>query len=262
MARVKSFKKSKSFKRRSPKKTLKRKGKKSLVKLIKSVVEHKVLEKKMVSRVVSNGLSFSPAINTTGEIKMIIPQVSQGLSDVSRIGDKITPTSLRVAVRACFSSAMEDARDLTVHVYFLTSKQVKTEGNIGDIPITQMLKSGTGVDTWFNGSWQNATYGLEPSNFTLLHHKKFRLSKGHGLPNSSVLADDILAPSKQMHEFTVSIPTPKHLLYGETFSTTQATNYAPFMVVGYVYNDSTDASVTVSSDVVINAMSYLTYVDA
>jgi len=189
---------------------------------------------------------FSSAITDVREICYALPSVTSGTANWQRIGNQITPTRLSLHLEFCptFPDTLRSV-DKTVHVYVMTCKAVKSLANFSAIPITQMLSTGAGTNTSFDGTTRQAMFPVNKDEFTVLHHKTFRLCKGYGNINDAATVtsagdtDAVITPSKSYHRLTMNIRTPAKLLYDNN-SSLHPTNFAPFFVIGYTNNEADD----------------------
>lgn len=180
----------------------------------------------------------------------MIPPVAQATagSSSTRIGDTITPTKLKVSL-ALGIPYVNTSSDLLVHVFFLTCKAVKFAGNYTAVPILQLLDKGDGTTTGFNGDLLSSEYPVNTKAFTILSHKKIRITKPGGLNNRYITAgsnaDEMVYPKDSIKYLTKTFKLPK-LKYAED-QDQYPQNAFPFMCIGYTYADSiNDASDSVA----------------
>ena len=228
-------------------------GKKAVAKLSAPMTRaiKKVLNKEADTKFVAQSLvnlsgganlnsyvGFSSAINTVNEIYALIPEVPVGLAATSctRVGDHISPTKCIVDLNICATAANATGSvDKMVHVFMLTSKSVKSLANYSAIPITQLLDIGNGTNGPFNGASMSQTLPVNAQDFTVLHHKAFRMTKGLGLQNTSIVSSATITPAAAFRRLRFTLKIPK-LTYSDD-SVTYPSNYAPFLVIGYTSCD-------------------------
>lgn len=206
---------------------------------------------------------FSSAINTVNEIYACIPQVAVGgtTSSCTRMGDHISPTKCLIDLNivATASNAI-GAVDKMVHVFVLTSKSVKSLDNYTAIPITQLLDIGNGTNGPFNGTSMSQTLPVNTQDFTVLHHKAFRMTKGMGLQNTSIQTSAVITPASSFRRLRLNIKLPKKLTYADD-STNYPVNSAPFLVIGYTSCDSSGDTAPTAVDTYVEGRCQMWYKD-
>jgi len=207
---------------------------------------------------------FSSAINTVNEIYACIPQVASlgGTgSSCTRVGDHINPTKCLIDLNICATAANAvGSVDKMVHVFVLTNKSVKSLDNYTAIPITQLLDIGNGTNGPFNGSSMSQTLPVNTQDFTVLHHKAYRMTKGMGKQNTSVQTDATITPSAAFRRVRLNIKLPKKLTYADD-STSYPVNAAPFLVIGYTSCDSYGDSAPTAVDTYVEGRVQMWYKD-
>lgn len=205
------------------------------------------------------------------------PAQSQGVTDQTRIGDRIEPKahSLRMTVRLARTvtnssespssleaptySAQQTPLDITVYIFYGYVKSMKTYqgtngvGYIGSSTVVNgqneaaramlnLLDDGDGTFSLFDGSQENAQLPL--SDYVNMKVKKVRLRQAAGWINSAagLASGTALANSDSqnqiMKQLTLKFKPPATLRYGKS-TDIYPENYAPVYAVGYVYNDAT-----------------------
>lgn len=223
-------------------------------KLVKGVAETKYVAEALSIPDASANLgtytAFSSGITGVAEIYGCLPRVGQGVDSQQRIGDSISPTRCTVHLDIVATSAVNFPSDKTVHVFLLTAKSIKTLPQYGNIPIKKLLDLGNGTEGEFDGTSFRAMCPVNTKDFTVLKHKKFRMVKTFGMPNSATAAvtagttDGVISPSHQYAHLTMKVKVPKKLKY-EVSGSLHPTNYAPFLVIGFTSNAPVDAASTV-----------------
>jgi len=210
-------------------------------------------------------VNFSGNITGTGEIYSLLPAVYQSTSNAGgssvRIGDEITPTKLTVKLTMGCPYQQQSA-DLNVHVYFLTSKTVKSAQNYTAVPITQLLDKGDGTSTSFTGDVYESQLPVNNKLFTVLSHKVIRLTKPGGYnntsqsPNSNVM--EMVYPKDSYKTLTKTFKLPK-LKYA-TDADYYPSNSFPFMVIGYTCADTANPSGS-NANLQVQGMSMMSFKD-
>lgn len=240
-----------------PKKYVKNKNlKKAVTKIVKSV-NRKEAETKYVMQsptslggsVLSDFVGFSQAITSSNECYRLIPNISRNAFSVGREGDVITPLSLTVKGRVSLNTAVPVSAGVLVHIFFLTSKSVKSwkaAGSAGNtIPITRLLDNGQDSKIGFGGDHYSSMMKVNKDEFTVIKHLRIHLTKPVGLVNYASTAGDLsgqavsIEQGKFAKDFTVKIPLPARFQYSTADNdvVVQPTNYAPFMCCGWTYDD-------------------------
>lgn len=268
----KSFKGRKGTKARGTKRSAPTPSK-ALTQAVTTVIKRKQ-ETKFVSDALFNNsaspttlqtfVGFNGQIASTSEMYACIPRLTQGAGDHQRIGNQIQPTSLTVKGLVSLQSRSAESAHAVVDIYFLTSKQVKTELLYASTLITKLLNNGDGTNTDYDGTTYHAEKPINTSEFTLLKHKRIILDKSSDSPNS--YADLTGAASSVIKSyskhFNVKIPMPKSLTYQTDANTTPA-SYYPFMVIGWNFGDNNGGSFPALPGMVnLQAQSFMYYKDA
>jgi hypothetical protein len=152
------------------------------------------------------------------------------------------------------------AVDKTVHVFVLTCKAVKSLDNYSAIPITQLLDIGNGTNGPFNGTSMSQTLPVNKQDFTVLHHKSFRMTKGMGLCNTSIQTSACITPSSSFRRLRLNIKLPQKLTYADD-STVYPVNSAPFVVIGYTSADQGGDTAPTAVDTYVEGRVMMWYKD-
>lgn len=194
------------------------------------------------------------------------PQLYNGLFDINqgdtamdRQGNIIRPTKLYTDLQIMLNdrtsdvggsnSLAYDGWDITVHVWYgVTRNYNRTFTVLADAP--SIL--GNMFDNQFSPGSQTAWTGkftdqLNPVNKEtyLLKHKSVRLSKGPGIVNTAdAVSSSRYEPAKTFAQMRLSFKPPKQMHFNDLEGL--PTDYAPFFVIGYCHNDSTQAANTVT----------------
>jgi len=261
------------------KKTMKKKGSTSVqptkkkaaklsppvVKAVKNILNAQTETKLKIADVVSAGTAFTRGITSVAEIYPCLPPVNVSTSSANshtRVGDLITPTSLTIKGRVSFTFNTQVARSITVHIFCLSAHAVKNWDNYSAIPITTLLDNGAGSDVQFDGTVRTSLLPVNRQTFTVHKYLKFPLVKALGNTNASISTptDSVISPGYTSKEFTIRLKTPKFLKYALSGSYPQ--NFAPFLCMGWTYNDEATAGDAPSQLITMNScLSYLRYKD-
>jgi len=218
----------------------------------------------------NNWASFTSAITSTNEMYCCLPSIQIGSGDHNRIGAEVAPKSLTVKGWVTLDPGVEEksygSNDIEVHMFFLTSKQIKSEAHWTEVDVTQLLNTGVGNNTSFDGSTYKSLLDVNRSDFNLIKRKVIRLRKSWGNPDTQRIGGTMDVTSfdtpKYNAKFSVKIPVPKKLKY-TTDGTSVATNFYPFMVAGFCIPNNADGAQSFDyTRFHVLAQSHLYYKDA
>lgn len=164
----------------------------------------------------------------------------QAASGAGRIGDQISPTSLKVHAIVSLGNAVARCTDIIVNFYIFTLKDAKSKSTVSSadsaLPAA-FLDTGDGGFNSFNGNAWDLDLPVNRSQFNLLHKRSFRLSKGSGFLNGTGTAgDSVTGASTTFKHLHFDIPTPATLKYQYDADLTPQ-NFCPVMAVGYAHAD-------------------------
>jgi len=246
---------------------------KALTKAVTTVIKRKQETKYISDSLFNNSASpttlatfvgFSSGITSTAEMYCCMPRIIQGTGDHNRVGNVIQPTSLKVKGIVSLQTNLNTSAHCSVDVYFLTSKQVKTELLYASVLINKLLNKGDGTNTNYTGKTYEAQFPVNLSEFTVIKHKRIILQRCRDSPNAIADSDESatsIAPNYS-RPFVVDIPLPKSLTYQADGNTLPASFY-PFMVLGWNYGDNNGGSASNdTAQVFCQAQSQLYYKDA
>lgn len=182
-----------------------------------------------------------------------VPDISQGDGSFDRQGLKINPKRHTTQLQFTFNEdpqitgsipAAQAGWDVTVHVWYGFAKRYK---NVTDIQanaaaiLAEMLDTGNGGQSRFTGLMSDELFEVN-KEFLNLRHKTARMYKNAGRANIlDTTSPSLGTPFAETARMSLSWKAPKTLLYKDEVATIPE-NYAPFIIVGYVHNDGTQAS--------------------
>jgi len=229
--------------------------------------------------------SFNSQIVGPSQWFNCLPELVEGTGDYKRVGSKITPRQVKVAVDVRIKPDGENfsnqfPKDLTVVVYYGYCKRYTTYGDVDANSATlsaQLLRlGGEGIA---GGPWAGqetkAFEGVVSDSHLVINNdiwhlrkKTFRLYKAAGYLNGTSVINTngtLNAPNKNLHSFMLDFGSmcPKTLSYNLA-SDTAPMNWAPVFTMGYYYNDRTipdDGSVAHPSLLEYRANKFLTFKD-
>jgi len=211
---------------------------------------------------------------TLSNIVPIMPPIAQGLTDSSRVGDKIRPLSMSIHFDVSMFSKNVNANFLLVRLLCLSDKAIKTTldlpftagSHVGTPVDTQLFDYGNGVNGGFNGSPYDVNWRVNRKRYTVHHDRVFKLVKGYGqLPHSTnevPYAGSVQCIDHWMTQrFTLKIKCPKELKY-QTDLDLFPTNFAPFWAVGFVQPDGDGTVDYLANQIMVNYTTHFDYEDA
>ena len=208
--------------------------------------------------------AFTTAITSTNEVYCLIPEVTQGPDDYQRIGNSIQPQSLTVKYNVCFQPSDLVSGMVYADLWFCTSKTVKAESQTNNIPTAQFLNDGQGTNVPYDGTSYTAMLPVNKSEFTIIKHKRVRLNKGSGDPNSLLtgsVASGIATNIYYTKMGSVDIPVPAKYLFEQATSTSPTNNF-PFLMVGFHSADTTGGTSSLTARIYVQAQSHLYFKDS
>lgn len=198
-----------------------------------------------------------------------IPQLTQGVGDYQRIGQRISPTSITTTLTVGFNPADLSANSLIGVIYYGTTKGGKSWANANPLPTTAILDNGDGT----NVAWAGLRSQLNiPTDRTLVSLKRivFRLSKTGGIQNG----DNAPAPppptengnfstSNGLSEksFVLRFKGPKTLVYN-MIGDNYPQNFAPFYYIGFCHADGSAPTLNDRTLVNVSSRNHMRYKDA
>jgi len=192
--------------------------------------------------------NFNSAINTSADWYRCLPLLTQGENSHQRIGNQVSPLSVKVHLNFRFSPTAQDSnsRDIYVVVYAGKPKQIgaysgPSVNSVWPTNFKDYLDNGDGTETFFGGNWTDAVKKIATDNFTLKAKRLIHLYKPSGVQNTnSGLTSVTSAPAIYNASTTITFKKMKNLKY-ENGSATIPTNFAHCWAAGYYYNDGTSA---------------------
>lgn len=189
----------------------------------------------------------SPIVSST-QWGSALPQLPQGLTAYDRIGDRVNPTSLKVAMNLRLTAAAQTTpHDLTVVIYYGYCKKFTyyTDVVTNSIDLSDKLLRLGGQDgasqelAPFSGIQSDACL---PINKTIwaLKKKTIRFYKAPGVLNGTTGAGVLSVPNKNNHTVILDYTSmlPAKLKYDDS-DDVWPSNFAPVWSIGYYYNDGT-----------------------
>jgi len=209
--------------------------------------------------------NFSSGITSTNELYALIPRLNVGSDDHQRIGNAIQPVSLYNTTHVYLPySEARTSMSVFVDVYYLTSKQVKTQISNNDIPTAFLLNAGDGTNVPYDGTAQTSELPVNKAAFTILHHKRVKLQLCAGDPNqvlSNGIANGVTSTCYYEARWKLKIPLPSKLIYMNE-NVNYPSNHYPFMCLGFHAIDANGDTAPISPRIFCRSQSQMYYKDA
>lgn len=258
-----------------------KKGKKAMVKLIKSVVKGQSETKTAMwynvadvpgsatpgSYGASGWSQKNQAITSNaGDIKRLIPQIAAGTADNQRIGERISPKSLVVRGAVAINVALQSElpNNLYCVMYVLQHVTYKSYASVfASNDFTQLLNTGENSTVAFEGKQIQKDLPVDKAYYRLLKKKVIPLRRA-GIDNTTGSNSYVvsMANSHRYHanfSLNLSKQLPKVLKFPEGNATNpnDPTNSSIFLCCGYyAMNDSSNTIIPLDANTALN----LTYV--
>jgi len=253
---------SKSVRRRVPRKKLPVKQKKAVTKLVKTIIARN-LENKTCGFALETNVSHNSAIGPADCVPIVgqIMPIDNLLADTStqRQGDRITPKSL--VVRGVLSQRSTPLNQpLYVRVMIVAQKNIKTGSAItgGGVDTGNLLNPCFQVVGGKSAPYTGATVELNyPINTELFKVYMDRIIKIAPHRFDASEEEGPATCARWMYRFK---SLPAALTYDDG-NGNWANNFAPFLAIGYSYADGTAPDV-VSQQIQSNSFSQLEFEDA
>lgn len=225
--------------------------------LVKKMIAKKVENKVIGNQVEKNVLHNSPI--GPADCYPLIPEIANGEESYERLGDKISPKSLKVKGLISFSQllAYGAQKDVYVRVMILSQKNVKTGAQVlaSAVDTAHLLRPN------IPGSTQVAFDGTTPPSILPINTDLFKVY----MDKTIKLTGTALSAIEQISRFSARWSyTFKSLPGSLTFDDGNAdwcNNFAPFLCVGYSFCDGSPAE-TATTRICSNTYSQLTYSDS
>jgi len=214
--------------------------------------------------------SFNSSITSTSEWYNCLPDVplsalsGTGTHSWERVGNKITPTSLKMSWAIGYNPNVTRSCDNYVVLYIFKHKTYKTYDSMkADGDPARFLNQGSAGLVTFGGYLQQLMTPVNTEDYILVHRKIIHLQKGVGnLNNNEPSSDNVYAgngnTSAKMIHYTYKPPT---LQYGDTGGFTQPTNFGMCWALGYAHADGAVPD-NINQDIQVSHTSLLYFKDS
>lgn len=221
---------------------------KKIASVVRSVVRRDE-ETKSLGLTIENGVIHNAQM-TNADIQPLLAGMLQGTASGQRIGDKVKPVSLKVKGCVSFYDRGQSnvLSPMIVKVFCLQWKGLKdSSSGFGSVPLNTLMDQGGSVGAW-DGSTIRALWSINKEAFQVLGSRTLKISD-----------TDVENHKAQTGHYEMTIKCPATF----TFNTGSLypSNFAPFFVLGWYYEDGSTPAVT-DVNIVNTAHSCLYYKDA
>lgn len=203
-----------------------------------------------------------------------LPGVDQGVNLFTRLGNRVTPKSLRVVFSITVNPAVACSEDLVCRLLCLSDKSIKDTTALVSSPTqpgtpieSELLNNGDGSFVGFAGKPRDTQMRINRNRYTVHHDRLIKITKGEGdlsYSLNSYSGTQTFVSTGQSHQFSVRIPLPKTLQYAQD-NFIYPTNAAPFWCMGVTQpsGDGTSGQViALNNHVLVNYTSHFDFEDA
>lgn len=257
--------KRKSSGRKVTKKTF---AKKSFASRVKSVMRGQAETKTAYTSNSESALTtFNSGIDSTADIQQVLPNVSEGVGENQRIGDRISVVNHQVRGYIRFTPVLKsptnDKLQVGVRLMCLSLKKTSswdlTVAAPG--PLSALLRAG-GTNKGFTGLISDLQCPINTDMFEVHYDRKMYLTQTYNaFDTASGFYHCDTSNQIKFYSFNIKKSQNKSLKYDDsTSSGLLPINYAPFLVLGYTYLNS-GAADTISASCGLHFQSTLTFKD-
>lgn len=231
----------------------------AMTQVAKKVISRRA-EDKMVGAYVEQDVFHNSAIGSA-DCEPVMWQISQGTDSRNRLGDRITPKSIRVkgVLSLNHVTPPTGTADIYARVLILSQKDIKSGAEVlsNGVDTDILLKAGFGssaLEIPFSGNTGELMIPVNTDKFRVYYDRIFKFSQfgDNGVEN--------LPKYSHMWSYTFTKKNlPATLTYDES-SGDWANNFCPFVAIGYAYSDGT-APDTVGTKLISNILTQVRFED-
>lgn len=181
--------------------------------------------------------SFNSSISSSPDVIECLPNVSQGVAQNQRVGNKIKPVRLVIRGYIIYlTDQRTDARLIGARLLCYQDKQIRCYTNT---QLNYNLLNLGGTSNNYTGTAMNFITPHNNDNFKFYSDKKFKILKPFGLSNLAVPGSTVSLTEVNntlMHPFIITLTEkdlPASLQYDVAESTVHPVNFAPKISLGY-----------------------------
>lgn len=224
----------------------------NFVRSVKQIVSSLTETKQAYSSTGNSLLKFNSGIDSAADLITILPNISSGVLENQRIGDKLRARSLNVKgfVKLDINEVSDSSKlpNVIVRMMILSMKAAPSfpTAQANAARLDTLLQKG-GTTTGFAGYLQDIYAPINTDVFTVHHDRKFYLSQSFinvtgASPPTATISQDV---SKTIKFFNLNVKCKgRQLKYDEDMGAdVQPNNFGPFLVLGYSYADGSTPDV-------------------
>lgn len=241
-------------------KTVRVPRKKTITKLVKSVIKGQ--EEKKLQVLTPDPLTFNGGISATTEWYNPIPVVNQGVGAFQRDGNVIKPSLLDMHWHISIGTGVTRSCDDTVVLYLFKLKNARSYADmINRGSASQFLDNGSLGLKAFTGIPQDCYLPINNDGFTLIRKKVFKLNKGTGSLNNDGTVPYNGAGGVTSRHINIKIKALPQFMYQQGNTDGLPENYGLCWALGYAKSDGSAPDV-LFQDVRVDFVSNLYFTDA
>lgn len=212
--------------------------------LVEKAINRKTETKYIAEDIMGPTLVPSGALTPVNLLRMI-PQVSQGVGEHQRIGDKLNALRARSFFSFFLANGINNFNDVTLNLVVLTAKGASTAGAVAALPANNLLKVGNGTNTDPNPAAYTQpqflthinNYPINTDQYTLVKWYKKRFAKGsydiNGVPGANATSQIAIQKPMVVIKHAWNPPTLKYNAAGDQLPS----NHYPVFIVWCTTND-------------------------
>lgn len=235
----------------------------NMVRTVKQIVSSLTETKQAFYTTGDAPVKFNSGIDSLGDMRDVLPQITQSTADNGRIGDQIRAKSLNIKgfikldIAPTIGTTGMPNVVVRMLVVSLKSKTNFTEATSSVTPLGSLIKKG-GTTTTFSGVLRDVNAPINTDMWTVHSDKKYYLKQDY--VNGSQGPMDV---SNTVRFFNIRLKCKNKLLkYDSSISSALLpTNYGPMILLGYSFLDGTTPD-TVNTRVGLQYDTILNYEDA
>lgn len=242
-------------KKRQLRKTVPKMANKVITNAVKRIVGKQTENK--VATFYSNVTAFNQQVNSSGDCLRLIPQISNGTGQGTRIGNEIKAKRLHIRGVLTMTLGQTASANLRFGVRMMIfrckrfSDWQQTQTDFAS-SYTRLLE---GSVNGLNGDLSNWNAPPNRDYFSIVKDKRYVFTMGQGATTNEVF--------NAVKHYSFTIPySKKTLKYDENYSTTDPVNYAYVMVLGYTKLDGSLPDLAATTYLTNQYVTTLTYEDA